>query len=257
MKRFVWCCPRVSHALLAVAASAIVGGAVQAETRLNATDGAQLVHVPPGPFLMGNDEGDPSEKPARTVSLSQGFWISRTEVTAGQYLAFANATGREVKTPPKWSDQHPITYVSWADADAYCTWAGGQLPTEAQWEKAARGEDGRLWPWGNAYDRSFAHVGPGVKPEPKPVGSYPQGASPYGALDMTGNVSEWVKDHYGSSYFAGAPTTDPTGPDRGTRGVRGGSFRVGNPKKLTTTTRAGKSETTRGADTGFRCAFSG
>jgi formylglycine-generating enzyme required for sulfatase activity len=238
-----------------LAATSLAAAPSRAETRANTADAAELVQIAEGPFVMGNDHAGKEEAPAHSVTLS-GYWIYRHEVTVAQYLKFAQATGREVKTEPRYGfvDLYPITYVAWDDADAYCRFAGGALPTEAQWEKAARGSDGRLYPWGNQYDKARAHVGPGVKREPKPVGSYPQGASPYGVLDMTGNVDEWVNDHYASDYYRGSPAADPPGADRGQRGVRGGSFQIGNEKKLTTTTRSGKTASTRGDSTGFRCA---
>jgi len=225
-------------------------------TTINPVDNAEMIRIEAGPFVMGNDAGGPEEKPARTVNLS-AYSIYRTEVTVGQYLPFAKSTGRKLPSEPRYGfhDDRPVVYVSWDDAQAYCEWAGGSLPTEAQWEKAARGTDGRLFPWGNAYDKSLAHVGPGVKREAKPVGSYPAGASPYGVLDMTGNVDEWVHDYYAKDYYRNAPDTDPTGADRGQRGIRGGSFQVGNEKKLTTTTRSGKTASTLGDGTGFRCVL--
>lgn len=225
------------------------------DLHINEVDAAEMVWIPAGAFVMGNDEGAKEEQPSRTVTLNDGYWIYKHEVTVGQYLTFAEETGREVKTEPPYGfvKDYPMTYVDWDDAAAYCTWAGAQLPIEAQWEKAARGPESRMWPWGNTYDKAKAHVGPGVKPEPKAVGSYPAGASAFGVLDMTGNVAEWVNDYYASDYYKTAPDTDPLGPDRGQHAVRGGSFRDGNQKKLTTTARSGVSTSTRSGTVGFRC----
>ncbi len=184
-----------------------------------------MVKIPQGEFVMGSDQVDTAqqgaefgtskplfldEHPRHTVSLP-AYEIDLYEVTNGQYRAFINVT-RSIP-PPTWPEGRfppeqeawPVTGVTWFEADRYCRWAGKRLPTEAEWEKAARGTDGREFPWGNAFDEKKGNIGStGLAP----VGSFPAGASPYGVLDMAGNVSEWVADWYepypGSTYTSDA-----------------------------------------------------
>jgi formylglycine-generating enzyme required for sulfatase activity len=188
--------------------------------------------VPAGEFLMGSTNADPlavnDEKPQHRVYVG-AFYIDKTEVTVGEYKRFINATG--YWEPPNWQDQrsrdnYPVVRVSWHDAQAYAQWAGKQLPTEAEWEKAARGTDGRIYPWGSIWDWEKASVRyPDSHGNPMPVGSYLTGGSPYGCLDMAGNVSEWCVDWYDWNYYAHSPTQNPVGPDSGKeRVVRGGSY---------------------------------
>ena len=206
------------------------------------------VVIPAGAFTQGSTRGEEDERPARKVTL-KAFAIDRTEVTRGEYAACVEA-GRCKATGDK-SDgdaKLPVTGVDWNEAQAYCKFAGGRLPSEAEWEKAARGTDGREYPWGNDADcgkanwGSFEGEGPcaGKNPgRPVTVGSYPTGASPYGALDMGGNVWEWVADKYDGD------------PSR--RVVRGGSccsFFVG-PRAPN---RNAWAPDHRDGDLGFRCA---
>ena len=182
-----------------------------------------MMYVPAGEFEMGTDDGTPAEAPAHQVSLS-AYWIDKTEVTMAMYEACADAgqcKGRAASQP---SDQSPVTKLAWDDANTYCSFAGARLPTEAEWEKAARGTDGRLYPWGMDPDKlkTVNYSGDGKLP---PVGSIPEGASPYGVLDMAGSAFEWVSDWYSSSYYAISPANDPTGPTTGSNHViRGGWF---------------------------------
>ena len=226
--------------------------AVLGEERLWEKDDSVMIHVPAGEFLMGSKEDDPdaydNEHPQHTVYVSE-FWIDKTEVTNAQYRKCVEAGTCRAPTTcdslggePTYSDSskadHPVVCVSWQDAKAYCEWAGKRLPTEAEWEKAARGTDGRKYPWGNNFDSSkvnfcdvnceYDHKDSGADDgyrRTAPVGSYPEGASPYGALDMAGNVWEWCQDWYDADYYASSPQRDPQGPGSGTcRVVRGGSW---------------------------------
>jgi formylglycine-generating enzyme required for sulfatase activity len=174
-----------------------------------------MVAVPAGEFIMGTDEQDPQEKameygimkpwfndehPAHRVNLPL-YFIDTYEVTKADYLKFAQATGR--RPPMDWQngqyppgkERHPIEEVAWEDANAYCLWAGKRLPTEAEWEKAARGPDGLKYPWGNEFDENRANVNNQVGNTTE-VGHYENGRSPYGAYDMIGNVWEWTADWY-------------------------------------------------------------
>lgn len=178
-----------------------------------------MVKVPAGPFVMGSSQTDEDleavslglpepwfadERPARTMTLPT-FYIDRTEVTNQAYGAYV-AAHPEASAPDDWArrqvppgkEDHPVAYVTWHHAEHFCRWLNKRLPTESEWEKAARGPDGLAYPWGNAFDRRKANVskGPFDRGHTEPVGSHPDGASPYGALDMIGNVWEWVQDDY-------------------------------------------------------------
>jgi eukaryotic-like serine/threonine-protein kinase len=209
------------------------------------------VAIPAGPFTAGSTRGDEDERPVRKLTV-KAFAIDRTEVTRGDYAACV-ATGRCKATTEKTvangpEAKLPVTGVDWNDAQAYCKFAGGRLPSEGEWEKAARGTDGREYPWGNDIDcqranwGTFEGEGPcaGKNPgHPVAVGQYPAGASPYGLLDMGGNVWEWVADKYDE--------------DPGRRVVRGGScctFFVG-PRAANRNAWAPEH---RDSDLGFRCA---
>ena len=192
-----------------------------------------MVSVPAGPFRMGRDDGAEDERPARIVHLD-AFYIDRTEVTNAQYKAFCDSTRHLYPNNPAWDVNYfqaqpnaPVINITWDQARAYCEWAGKQLPTEAQWEKAARGADGQLYPWGNEYVAGRANMGAGDDHHrAAPVAAFPEGASPYGALDMVGNVWEWCADWFEPNYYASAPDKNPPGPAGPTpwRSVRGGGF---------------------------------
>jgi serine/threonine-protein kinase len=196
-----------------------------------------MVYVPAGEFEMGSTEGNDDEKPVHTVALD-GFWIDQTEVSNAQYVRCVEAgdcsppreSGSTTRDPYYGNstyEDYPVIYVSWRQAADYCAWAGGRLPTEAEWEYAARGGDGRTYPWGDgAPDCSKANYR-GVDGlcvgDTSGVGSYPAGASWCGALDMAGNVWEWVADWYGG--YPSGRQVNPTGPSSGEyRGLRGGSW---------------------------------
>ncbi|MFN3652552.1 MAG: SUMF1/EgtB/PvdO family nonheme iron enzyme [Armatimonadota bacterium] len=182
---------------------ALLAAAVLLTAAARAADPTEgMVLVPAGPFRIGSESGSPDEKPVRTVTLP-AFYIDRTEVTVEEYARFIRATRHPA--PPDWPGgkpdpkrlQHPVVNVSWYDANAYARWAGKRLPTEAEWEKAARGADGRLFPWGSEWSDALANVEGDRGEQPlRPVGSYPGGASPCGALDMVGNAWEWTADWY-------------------------------------------------------------
>jgi formylglycine-generating enzyme required for sulfatase activity len=201
-------------------------------------DGIIMVYIPAGEFLMGSDDGRGNEKPVHKVYLD-GYWLGKTEVTVKQFRSFVNEMKykteaekdkdhRNWKNPGfKQEDNHPVVYVSWNDAVNYCQWLyetkglNFTMPTEAQWEKGARGTDGRKYPWGNhePYENGkyYANYDPGNYTldgfyYTAPVGWYLHGASPYGLLDMVGNVFEWCNDWYHPDYYKNSPLKNPTGP---------------------------------------------
>jgi formylglycine-generating enzyme required for sulfatase activity len=176
----------------------------------------EMVLIPAGDFLMGSDPrkdeyaGD-DEQPQHTLSLPD-YYMARTPVTNAQYAAFVEATGHQQPEhwkggkPPSGKEDHPVVHVSWHDAVAYCNWLAEvtgrpyRLPSEAEWEKGARGTDGRIWPWGNRWDVERCNSAEGGKGGTTPVGAYPEGASPYGLLDMAGNVWEWTRSLWGEDW---------------------------------------------------------
>ncbi len=221
--------------------------------------------IPEGEFLMGAGGADAleDEKPQHPVWLDR-FDIDLHEVTTAQYADFL---AHEQRTAPwQWEavdlPQHhdrPVIGVSWFDADAYCRWRGRRLPTEAEWEKAARGTDARAYPWGNQAPRQeWANFGLGARfsyPQVlAQVHRYEQGRSPYGLYQMAGNAGEWVADWYGTNYYEISPRKNPGGPVSGSfRVVRGGSW-SDLPKYLLTYGRFRLPPETRNSYTGFRCA---
>lgn len=235
-------------------------------TELGVTD-TPMVEIPAGEFIMGLDgmralEG---ERPAHRVWLD-AFAIDQYEVTTAQYAEFLS-TGQQ---PPPWQwetvalarhGDRPVIGVSWQDAEAYCRWKGKRLPTEAEWEKSARGPDGRSYPWGNqAPTNQRANFALGARFSYDlvlaPVASNPQGRSPFGLHHMAGNAYEWVQDWYAIDYYEGSPDRNPTGPEQGQfKVVRGGSW-SDLPKYLLTYGRFKLPPDTRNSYTGFRCARS-
>jgi formylglycine-generating enzyme required for sulfatase activity len=223
-------------------------------------DGAVVVKVPSGEFLMGNKETERTPLEHR-VNVSE-FLIDKTGVTWGQFKKFAEATGMPMPPhEPYWGvhDDHPAVFVTWEEARNYCAWVGGRLPTEAEREKAARGTDGRKYPWGNEEpdpQRGVFRRTWGYKAT-DPVGSHPNGASPYGVQDLGGNVWEWCSDWYDDGYYAISPAQDPKGPASGqTHVARGGSW-DSRPSVLSSSCRNWGHRGYREGDFGFRCAMSG
>ena len=226
-------------------------------------DGAEMVFVPAGEFVMGSEELGDDERPTHPLYLD-GFWIDRYEVTNEQFSRFVAAAGYQTEAEQRgwgwvwqgpdwqkiegadWRHPHgpadsiegkatrPVVLVSWKDAVAYCQWAGKQLPTEAQWEKAARGPatgpaGGRRYAWGDVFDSARTNTGEAQRGDTAPVGAFsPQGDSPYGVADVTGNVWEWVADWYQSDYYAQSPPANPPGPATGAYKIlRGGAWAFG------------------------------
>ena len=262
-------------------------------------DGAEMVYVSAGSFEMGSQDGESNEAPVHTVSLD-GFWLDHTEVSVAQFRTFVEATGHRTSSedggrPSAWldndgvwqvgagadwehpagsasqtQDNDPVVQVSWTDAAAYCAWAGARLPTEAEWEYAARGPDANVYPWGDDFDGTrlnYCDAGCPL-PDPEeasddghrlvaPVGSYPGGESWCGALDLAGNVWEWVADRIDDGYYASSAAHDPQGPDMGDwRATRGGSWSDG-PGSVRSARRGRDFPDVRNNILGFRCAMDG
>jgi formylglycine-generating enzyme required for sulfatase activity len=225
--------------------------------RVNPVDGGETVWIPPGSFEMGSRDGADDERPARTVRLTRGFWMYRTEISNAQWTRFLHANPRHPRpkyaaVPHLMRPEQPVVAVSWDDAAAYCRWADARLPTEAEWEYAARGSDGRRYPWGNWEPDGELAVfwRPVLFGHPDAVGSRPAGASPFGLLDMAGSVWEWCADWY-APYSAG-DATNPRGPSTGRkRVIRGGAW-LSEMERLRTTVRSFGLPGRRSGHVGFR-----
>ncbi len=237
-------------------------------------DRAPMIEVPSGSFPMGVPPGDRDggrdEYPRHEVFVDS-FLIDQFEVTNGRYLEFVKSTGHRIPQNPThptrnlWQGdtvtesvaERPVINVDWFDADAYCTWAGKRLPSEAEWEKAAKGTSDRRFPWGNveptAKHLNYNQRWVGEKTL-MPVGSYEAGKSPYGVYDVVGNVWEWVNDWYDARYYEKSPSKNPTGPQEGTKKViRGAGWQSETPT-VRIFTRVDSDPTMRNESTGFRCA---
>jgi len=233
-------------------------------------DGAPMVLVPAGEFIMGSDEGSDHETPTHRIYLD-AYYMDRHEVTVGQYAKFLQATG--MNPPPMWTtmdkpahQKRPVVNVDWTDANKYCEWTGKRLPTEAEWEKAARGTDGRIYPWGNEPpDPLKANYGKDKWDNHNAlmlVGELKDGQSPYGIDDLAGNAWEWVSDWYDPGYYATSPSRNPKGPEGGKYKVlRGGAWDFA-PENLRSARRDlnipssvdYNSPAYRNFNSGFRCA---
>ncbi|MED5580315.1 MAG: formylglycine-generating enzyme family protein [Nitrospinota bacterium] len=256
------------------------------------SDGSFLVFIPSGSFVIGSNNGDGDERPKRQIYVNS-FWIDQHELSVGKFARFVIQTRHQTTAERKgWSwvwdsslkkgkgwwrkekgvnwkkpqgissdwkkmPDQPVSHVTWFDADSYCKWAGRELPTEAQWERAARGDEERMFPWGNERNAKNANL-KGTKDGfdgVSPVGSFPQGASVFGVLDMSGNVWEWVSDWYASTHYQKMKLKNPSGPLKGKKKViRGASWgskllwsRVSN--------RYSRNRNYRNNKIGFRCVL--
>ncbi|MCC7360358.1 MAG: SUMF1/EgtB/PvdO family nonheme iron enzyme [Anaerolineales bacterium] len=241
-------------------------------SRLSAVDGMVQFYVPAGEFGMGSDSAAPDQAPYHLVTLD-AFWIDQTEVTVAQYiqcvksgvcappLNLGSVTRATYYDDPQYLG-YPVIFINWAQARTYCEWTGRRLPTEAEWEKAARGTDARLYPWGNEPpDPQRLNFQASGFQDTVPVGQYPDGAGPYGALDMAGNVSEWVADWYDAGYYAVSPNLNPLGPaqtgcpEGDCRPLRGGNWNS-RPEEVTTSARLFYGPNDTRDAFGVRCAQS-
>ncbi len=240
----------------------------------------EMVRIPAGTFLMGSDKkvdrnAYQPEFPQRRVYLD-AYEIDKFEVTTVQFLRFVLATNRDPLIDWQYEGgnfqetmaNHPVMHVSWFDADAYCKWAGKRLPTSAEWEKAARGEDGRIYPWGNEpaglSRANFGRTGLSGPVRDRPerlllyppiisVDKYENAVSPYGVFQLAGNVAEWTADWYDPHYYKTAPDRNPKGPEKGTqRAFRGGGW-IDSTPSVRPAQRNGTDPNTKMNWLGFRC----
>lgn len=227
-----------------------------------------MVLIPAGEFKMGSRSGAGDEQPVHTVYVD-AFYIDKHEVTNAEYHKFMEDTG--FKAPKEWGNpalsrsNHPVVSVTWHEASSYCQWAGKRLPTEAEWEKAAKSADDRMYPWGNdppdASGRFRANYDPGNLIEDghkftSPAGSFSNGATDFGIVDMSGNIQEWCADWYAPNYYTKSQgAKNPRGPASGTgkRVLRGGGFKD-RLDRIRTTSRFGQEPDAKMPDNGFRCA---
>ncbi|MDP1946381.1 MAG: formylglycine-generating enzyme family protein [Nitrospirota bacterium] len=238
-------------------------------------DGAPMILIPAGPFMMGSNGGLPNERPEHTVTLDS-YYVDQYEVTLSLYRNFLESTKQE--SPSTWDDEvattvgdRPATGMKWQSALAYCQWAGRRLPTEAEWEKAARGTDGRRYPWGDMqpfvdianYNRgmwvneaiTLVAVTSGLEGMSVRHGLKEGGKSPFGLFHMAGNAAEWVADWYGRDYYQKSPEQNPGGPATGEkRVIRGGSW-ADLPAALRVTARFSAEADYEDRTIGFRCAM--
>ena len=219
---------------------------------------ANMVEIPAGWFTMGQDNARRSNRPQHQIYLD-AFWMDRTEVTNAAFDEFVAQTGFQPRR--EWDDSlskthgdEPVMAILWNEAAAYCEWMGKRLPTEAEWEKAARSTDGRTYPWGDTWDSRKANTVEGAQGGVLSVGSFATGSSPYGVMDMCGNVAEWVNDYFAFDYYTRTPSHNPGGPDQILdHGLRGGSW--ADPAEFATTFFRNSSHSVLpNPRVGFRCA---
>jgi len=221
-------------------------------TRLQPQD---MVAVPGATFVMGRDQDDSVEEAPAHATIIQPFWIDRFQVSNKQYLAFVRSTNH--RAPPNWREEavvsgrenDPVTMVSWGDAEAFCEWKGRRLPTEAEWEFAARGSDGRLYPWGEDFRQALVNSAESGLTHVLPVDVHVQNVSPFGVREMSGNVWEWCRDDF--VLYPGSTARLVIPP--GAKAIRGGSF-ASDRRHVTTTARNLERPATLSSTIGFRCA---
>lgn len=236
---------------------------IPVDIKTSETDGMTQMYIPEGEFFMGKGEVRKNDNSPQHIVYLDAFWMDKYEVSNAMYLKCMQdgACSEMVSDNTTYNNwiyrNHPITYVTWEQANVYCQWAGRRLPTEAEWEKAARGTDGRKYPWGNeAPNARLANFDGSMIHEAVSVYRYPLGASPYGVLNMSGNVREWIADWYGEDYYLTTPYTNPTGPETGTeRSLRSGSYNE-DKNEITITSRYRHEPQSAGLSRGFRCAES-
>jgi eukaryotic-like serine/threonine-protein kinase len=244
---------------------------VEIRSCISEKDGMTLMYVPAGEFLMGSESGRENEKPVHRVFL-EAYWIDQSEVTNAMYLkCVMDGACSPPRDPGSDSradyfgvsefNDYPVVNVTWGQAQTYCKWAGRYLPSEAEWEKAARGSDGRTYPWGEWIDCEKANYlgkpGGCAGGDTSNAVNYPAGASPYGALNMAGNVWEWVADWYDQGYYRYSPDHNPTGPNSPRQGhvFRGGAWTF-TSSDVRTSFRSEAQEDFSDVLGGFRCAAS-
>ena len=250
-----------AHALRPPATAPRFAFSAHARTQTPTPPATEMIAIPEGDFMMGSEDAA-DEHPPRRVRLD-AYAIDRFPVTNAQYQKFVQATGHRI--PDHWRNgqippekaQHPVVNVTWNDAAAFARWVGKRLPTEAEWEKAARGTDGRRYPWGNQFVPGKCNTRESRNHDTTPVAEYaPQGDSPYGVADLSGNVSEWCADYYDPEYYATAPTRNPRGPNRRPQRVlRGGAWNS-PAHDVRGSARASALPYHHNLHTGFRCAKS-
>ncbi|MBE0682533.1 MAG: SUMF1/EgtB/PvdO family nonheme iron enzyme [Anaerolineales bacterium] len=234
------------------------------DKKTSTADGMAQVYVPEGEFLMGKGLVRKNADSPQHVVYLDAFWMDKYEVSNSMYIRCIQAGGCTELVSDNINYQnwvyrnHPVTYVTWDQANAYCQWAGRRLPTEAEWEKAARGTDGRKYPWGNEVPNPrLVNFADSMIHETVSIYRYPLGASPYGALNMSGNAREWVADWYDPEYYLATPYANPSGPENGTEhSLRSGSYNE-DKNEIMVTARYRHEPQSAGLSRGFRCAETG